>query len=263
MDKRFWALLFIIVVVLVGIAVFGNSNKPASSSSSDSGATLASSSIVSDISSVPESVLQVIGKGTAAASPEAISAPDLTSGQKPEVFYEGAEFCPYCATERWPLAVALAKFGSFTNLKLTHSSTTDVYPDTNTLSFYGSTFASSYINFTPVEIYSNVPQDGYYAPLQTPTVAEQALASKYDTSGSIPFVDFGGKYDIQGATYSPSLLQKQSWSEIAGALADPNSPIAKGVDGAANTITAAICELTNNQPANVCNSTILGLESSL
>ena len=223
-------------------------------SASDSGATLASSAIVSDISSVPQTTLQTIGKGSATTGPQTISAPALTSGQKPEIFFEGAEYCPYCATERWPVAVALSKFGTFTNLKLSHSSLTDVYPDTHTLSFYGASYSSQYINFTSVELYSNVPNDGFYTQLQTPTAAEQALANKYDSSQSIPFIDFGGKYVVSGATYSPALLQGKSWNQIAGSLSDPSNPIAKGVDGAANTLVAAICSLTDGQPSNVCSA---------
>ena len=34
----------------------------------------------------------------------------------------------------------------------------------------------------------------------------------------------------------------------------PSSPIAKQVLGAANMMTAAICELTGGQPANVCTA---------
>jgi len=269
MSKRPLVLIGIVIVILVVIRIVEPSaskpsvatNKPSSASSS--GATQAPSSIVSDIASVPETTLQIIGKGSAEAYPHAISSPALSNRQKPEVFYEGAEFCPYCATERWAMAVALAKFGTFTNLKLTHSSLTDVYPDTHTLSFYGSTYTSSYINFTSVELYSDIPADGFFTQLQTPTAEEQTLTNKYDTNESIPFIDFGGKYVVSGATYSPSVLQGRSWSEIAGSLSDPNNAIAKGVDGAANTLTAAICKLTNNQPGDVCNATVITLEDSL
>ena len=55
------------------------------------------------------------------------SAPTRAAG-KPEILYIGAEYCPYCATERWPLAVALSRFGTFTGLRGIHSSATDVYP---------------------------------------------------------------------------------------------------------------------------------------
>jgi len=34
-------------------------------------------------------------------------------------------------------------------------------------------------------------------------------------------------------------------------MRNPNSPVARDIDGAANVITAAICKLTNGQPAGV------------
>ena len=110
-----------------------------------------------------------------------------------------------------------------------------------------------------------------YTPLQTPTSAQQALLKKYDAppyvssqdAGAIPFVDFGNKYLISGASYSPQLLQGKTWSQIATALKDPTSPIAKAIDGTANYITAAICQLTGNQPASACTPAVQALEKKL
>ena len=50
------------------------------------------------------------------------------------------------------------------------------------------------------------------------------------------------------------MLQGKSRAEIAAALADPDDPIAKAVNGSANILTAAICEATEGQPAAVCTS---------
>ena len=183
----------------------------------------------------------------------------------------GAEYCPYCATERWPIVVALSRFGKFTGLKTTHSSSTDVYADTNTFSFHGATYTSPWIAFTGVETESNQQQGDGYKPLETPTPAQQQIFGTYDrppyvssqSSGGIPFIDFGGKYIIDGVTYDPGVLQGQSLTGIANALANPQSKISQGAIGVANTFTAAICKLTNNQPANVCNATVKGIEASL
>ena len=73
----------------------------------------------------------------------------LTSDGKPRIVYLGAEYCPYCATERWAMVNALSRFGTFKNLKITTSSATDVDANTPTFSFYGSTFTSPYIKFEP------------------------------------------------------------------------------------------------------------------
>jgi hypothetical protein len=50
------------------------------------------------------------------------------------------------------------------------------------------------------------------------------------------------------------VLQGKTQAQIAAALSDPNSAIAKAVDGTANLITAAVCQLTNGQPGAVCQS---------
>ena len=50
------------------------------------------------------------------------------------------------------------------------------------------------------------------------------------------------------------MLAGLSWTQVAAAMRDPSSPVAKDIDGAANVITAAICTLTHGQPGSVCHS---------
>jgi hypothetical protein len=68
---------------------------------------------------------------------------------------------------------------------------------------------------------------------------------------------------ISGASFSPQILQGKTWSQIATALKDPSSPIAKAIDGTANYITAAICKTTGNQPASACTPAVKKLEAKL
>jgi hypothetical protein len=152
------------------------------------------------------------------------------------------------------MVIALARFGSFSGLGQTTSSPSDVYPSTATLTFHGATYTSSYLSFTGKEIESNQVSNGSYAALDTLSAADQALVSKDDSGGGIPFVDIGGKYKISGASYDPQLLQGKTHAQIAAALSDPSSAIAKGADGTANVITAALCSITANKPAAVCTS---------
>jgi Domain of unknown function (DUF929) len=179
------------------------------------------------------------------------------------VTYIGAEYCPFCAAERWALAVALSRFGTFSNLSGTHSSSTDVYPDTQTLSFYGSKYTSPYLDFQPVEETTNQTVGGSYATLQVPTAAQNALFSRYDVApyssepGSIPFIDIGNRYIISGASYSPTVLQGLTRDQIATELNVPSSPVAQAIDGAANAITAALSSVTGNQPSAVGNSPVI------
>src|ERR1035438_10164663 len=120
-------------------------------------------------------------------------------------------------------------------------------------------------------MYSNVAQGNGYTTLDKSTSEQQSLINTYDAppyvassdSGAIPFIYFGGKYIITGASYSPTVLQGKTSQEIASALTNPKSAISQGVYGAANLMTAAICSMTNNQPSNVCTNTIQGIENSL
>ena len=250
-----------IVVVFVVIKAFSGTASAGSSKGT------ANASVVSDLTSVPASTLKTVGKGSALtynAKPMIpITGPALTENGKPEVLYMGAEYCPFCATERWAMAEALSKFGTFSGLKFIHSDPSDVYPSTPTLTFYKSTYTSKYVAFTTVEETTVSKQ-----PLQTPTSAQQALDAKYNvppntsTAGSIPFVDLGNKFMLSGAQYNPQLLQGKTWAQVAAALKDPSNPIAQGADGAANTFTAAICKLTNNQPATACTTTVQAIEGS-
>lgn len=251
--------MVVVVVIggLVAIRLAGGGKEAAATGPSGT----ADSQITSALSSVPAATFSAVGTDGVQGGPSAITAPALTEGGKPKVLYIGAEFCPYCAAERWPVAVALSRFGTFSNLGTTHSAGDDVNPNTPTLSFHGATYTSQYLAFTGVETTTNVKgSDGQYAPLDTPTAADQSTFDTYNkppyvsSAGSIPFVDLGGKYVSAGATYSPELLAGKTQAEVAAALKDPSSPIAKAIDGSANLYTAALCKITNNQPAAVCTS---------
>jgi thiol-disulfide isomerase/thioredoxin len=249
-----------LVVVVVAVLAVVTLATGAGGPKSGEAASAAASSVVAQVASVPANVLDEVGVGTASAKPTTITAPALTSGGKPEVLYIGAEYCPYCAAERWAVAVALSRFGTFTGLGETASSPSDVFPNTATLRFHGASYASDYLSFTGKEIQSNQVVNGKYAPLDTLSSTQQALFDKYDappyttSAGSIPFIDIGGRYLISGASYDAQVLQGKTQAQIAAALSDPNSAIAKAIDGTANLITAAVCQLTNGQPAAVCQS---------
>jgi thiol-disulfide isomerase/thioredoxin len=251
-----------IVVAFVVVKSLGSSSTPQHSSA---GGTPLPASVVNDITGVPASTAEAVGRGSTA--PKSIiplnGAPLIKSG-KPEVVYIGAEYCPYCAAERWAMAVALSRFGTFSGLRGIHSSSSDAFPSTPTLTFYKTGYNSKYLVFTPVE----TTTEDRNTPLQKTTAAQQALLNKYDAppyvsqqnAGAIPFIDFGNKYLISGASYNPAVLQGKTWSEVAAALSNPSSPVSQGAVGAANVMTATICKLTNNQPAAACTPAIQKLE---
>jgi hypothetical protein len=224
----------------------------------DPGTTMLSPQVLAALS-VPTATLDAVGSPSSVALPTKTSSTNgailKDSAGKPLVTYIGAEYCPYCAAERWALAVALSRFGTFENLHGTHSSDTDQYPGTQTLSFYGSTYDSAYVDFQAVEETTNQPDvDGGYQALQTPTAAQSALMAKYDAEGSIPFLDIANRYVVTGSSFSPQVLQGLSRSQIAADLSDSHSAVGQAIDGAANDITAAIASVTGNQPASVGSS---------
>jgi hypothetical protein len=249
-----------VIVVVLGLIIWKSSTSSSSAATGTQGTTAEASLVTKQITSVPVSTLNAVGKGTnVGALIPTTGQPALTSGGKPQVVYMGAEYCPYCAAERWAMVVALSRFGTFSNLSLIHSDAKDVYPSTPTLTFHGSSYTSKYVTFTPVEMYG-LENNG--VTLEKPTAAESALMTKYDAppyvqsaeASSFPFLDIGNQYLAIGAQYLPSSLAKLTWAQVAADIRNPSSAVAKGVDGTANSITAAICKITKNAPASVCNS---------
>ncbi len=198
------------------------------------------------------------------SAPKPIKAAALSAGGKPSVLYVGAEYCPYCAAERWAMVQALSRFGTFHNLGATHSAARDVFPNTPTFSFHGASYTSDYLAFTGKEIESNQVQGSGYAPLDTLTSSENAVFTRYSQNGGFPFVYLAGRYVVNGVQYDPTVLQGMSMTQIADALRDPASPVAKAVDGTANALTAALCNLTGGRPGTVCgNPAVAALRSQL
>jgi thiol-disulfide isomerase/thioredoxin len=248
-----------IVVAFVLIKVVGSNSSAQANSGSPSG-TVLPVSVLNDVTGVPASTLDAVGTGSTykGAIQKIPNGPPLTSGGKPQVVYVGAEYCPFCAAERWAMTTALSRFGTFSGLRGIHSSSTDTDPNTPTLTFYKSSYTSKYLVFSSTEA-----QTRTRATLEPLTSLDKQLMSNYDVppyvpstqyNGSFPFIDFGNKYVIDGASFDPKVLAGKSWAQVAAALKDPSSPIAKAADGAANLITAAICKITNEKPANVCTS---------
>jgi hypothetical protein len=268
------AVVVVVVVVVVFVVFAANKKSPAAKPSANGPTGSALATVVKDTTTVPASTLATVGAGSVTSPPSSLAnGTPLTSGGKPEMLYVGAEYCPYCAFERWGMVVALSRFGTFKNLSTTHSSSSDQFPNTPTWTFYKSSYTSKYLAFSSVEETTNqLASNGQdYEPLQTPTAAQQALLAKYDappyvpsaSKGAIPFVYIGGKYLISGASASPSVLQGKTWASIASSLKDPSTDVAKAVNGTANFITAAICKTTGNQPSNVCTPGITALQSKM
>jgi hypothetical protein len=245
------AVVVVLIVVLVVVKVAGGSSHSTAVSTGGAAGTPTPTSVTAALSSIPASQLAqaMANAGGGVKPPTPISGSPLGGSGKPEVLYVGAGYCPYCAAERWALVTALLKFGTFTGLNNTHSSSDDVNPNTPTFSFHGSTYSSPYLTFTPVEETTSDPNTR----LDTPTAAQDALLQQY-TGGTIPFVDFDGRYLISGAQYDGKVLAGNTVEQVATQATDPSTPIGSSVQASAGTIVKALCQVTGGQPGNVCTA---------
>jgi thiol-disulfide isomerase/thioredoxin len=239
--------LLVVIAALVGAKLLQSSPTPAKRTG------LAPASVVHDVSTVPASTFNTIGAVKGIGGMTRIGGTPLEQGGKPVVLYIGAEYCPFCAAERWPLVAALSRFGTFTNLGATHSATNDVYPNTPTFSFKDAKYASKYLALQTVELYGNRPVNGQYPPLQRPTAEQNALIQKHDPKGTIPFI-YMGNYLQLDASYNPQILAGMSMQQVAHAMRDTNTDQSIAILGTANQITAALCAQTGGQPGNVCST---------
>lgn len=222
-------------------------------------------SIMKDVTQIPYSVWGPVG--TSAASPPQVIKVVKGTPSAPNLLYIGAEWCPYCAAERWVLTSALSRFGTFSGMHLMQSSSSDVYPATKTLTFYKSQYHSAYIHVSLNETAGNTPNaSGNYPTLDKLTPAEAAIQSTYDKppyvpttqqDNAIPFVLVGNKYLWLGAQYTPPTIGGLSWSQIASDMRHPTGSVGQTILAATNELTAAICATDHNQPGSVCDTPVI------
>jgi Domain of unknown function (DUF929) len=236
------------VVVVIGLIVgIGLATKKSTGSGNPVNA--ASSTVTAGLASAAALTSQTPDLTLVKGPPARLTGAPLTSGGKPEILYVGAEYCPYCAVTRWPLTVALSRFGTFSNLKTTLSSATDAAgPNTPTLSYYGATYSSPYFDLVTRE-----QEDGVGKPLETLSGAEASLFANYGKN-SYPFVDFGGTWMQHVASGDPLVLAGLTPDQVAKDIADPTTKPGAMTMAGSDTFTAIICGVDGGKPANVCTS---------
>jgi hypothetical protein len=249
----------VVLIVIVLINQVGGANVGSS--------TPISANIASILLHPNPTVISTVGSGGQPG--EMVKLPGDTvlkdSSGKPMIVYVGAEYCPFCAAERWSMIYWLSQFGTFKGLTQIESSSTDVYPNTNTFTFHKATYSSSFVDFSPNEVL-----DRNQNPLETPSSQVTAIFTKYgtppytSTTGGFPFIDIAGLYTLYNTSYSPQILANLTWQQIATKLKDPSDPVTQAIIGNANIMTAATCIATGDAPASVCStSTIQAIEPSL
>jgi hypothetical protein len=94
----------------------------------------APSVVVRQVTTVPAAVLARVGPGQAVTPLHTVktSGPLLIIGGKPAIVFVSEESCPFCAAERWSLAVALSYFGTWSPLGTTTSSATGTFTRSTT-----------------------------------------------------------------------------------------------------------------------------------
>ncbi len=176
-----------------------------------------------------------------------------------------AAWCPHCAANSWPLAIALSRFGTLSGLRLLDSGTfyekvleaKPGYSHTKGLSFIDANYQSSLVKFEPV-----VGYDVKGHKLNQLDSAQKSLIKSFDPKFGFPAVAIGQDWGLVGAGYSPGVIAGKSPAAIAKAIAEPQSPVAKAIDGEANVLTAAICAATDGRPGEVCSSPAVEKASS-
>jgi Domain of unknown function (DUF929) len=222
-----------------------------------------SATVLAEVTGIPPSVDDAVGVDSPTVpivapaelrAPVPVTAAGSGGRRVPVVVFVGAEYCAFCAAERWPLIAALSRFGTFHRLYDVQSSSIDFAPDTPTFSFYDLRYDSAYVSFRPYEVASDVLGAHGYGRLMTLPRDIASLEHELDRRHTIPFVDVGGRFVAREAALSPITFVGVSRDEVAGSLTDATNPITVSIVASANYLSATICSADGEVPIAVCDS---------
>jgi len=167
------------------------------------------------------------------------------------VFFMGAEYCPYCAAERWAIVRSLQKFGQWDGLKQTISAARDEpFLNLPTYDFTQATYTSPHIEFLSREI-----KDRDFRPLQKLLKSEEKLVHKFNPEKEIPFLLVGGRFTQIGSGFTPKIFIGHTFRQTETELKKVESEIRKTIDDEANIISALLC--ISGLPSEVCKETAI------
>jgi thiol-disulfide isomerase/thioredoxin len=165
------------------------------------------------------------------------------------VFFMGAEFCPYCAAERWAIVRSLQKFGQWDGLKQTISAARDEpFLNLPTYDFTKATYTSSHIEFVAREI-----KDREFKPLQKLLKTEEKLLRRFNPKKEIPFLLIGGRFTQIGSGFPPKIFIGHTFRQTETELKKVESEIRKTIDDEASIISALLC--VSGLPPELCKET--------
>ena len=178
-------------------------------------------------------------------SDEALKRP---SG-KTLVFFMGAGFCPFCASERWAIVRALSNFGNWQGLVETASADHDEkYLNIPTVNFANAKYTSNHIEFVGRET-----ADRNFEPLQELGERDYEILDAFNPDQIIPFLLIDGQFMQVGSGYSPQLLEGMDHAKVKAEQANPASLAGRAIRMEADNITALICKSIDGK-VSVCNS---------
>ncbi|MEM0149344.1 MAG: DUF929 family protein [Candidatus Micrarchaeaceae archaeon] len=193
---------------------------------------------------------------------------------KPTVIYIGAISCIYCGENRWAMALALGRFGTFNSLYTGYSSfgdddvptvywNADNYTTANGVGF-GNDYSSNYINFISADYESPIVQGFEIQPLsyfvsKASLVNQTYLEAMTFMNGTgqfqgTPFT-FWGKYIVGGAdavdfsnssSSSNVTLEYMTHAQMYNELAHPNDQMGWTEYAGADVYIAYLCNTLNS-----------------
>ncbi len=174
------------------------------------------------------------------------------SSGKPLIFFMGAGFCPYCASERWAIVRALNNFGSWQGLVETTSASQDEkYLNIPTVDFSRATYTSEYVDFIGRET-----ADRNFEPQQDLDEKDYEVIDTFNPDQIIPFYLIDGQFMQVGSGYSPQLLDGMDHNKVKAEVENPDSSLGKAIKTETDNIIALICKSIAGR-ANVCNSEVI------
>ena len=204
----------------------------------------------------------------------------ITFNGKPSVIYFGSITCLWCGENRWAMALALGRFGSFSQLYKGYSSFGDYdLPTlywrqdnyTNYSVMLGGFYNSSYLSFLPIEDTAPITGGFYLEPFNTtqqeinatgnaPYITAFNYILKIGTFQGTPYTIWGN-YVVGGADAadfgnSPPKgsnlpLENMTHQQVLAQLASPNDQFAWTEYAGADIYIALACASINNT-APIC-----------
>lgn len=307
--KRYQAISYIaLAIAVVGVAlallsilhvIGGNSSSQAFGNTIKGIDQQLTSQQLAVINSAPNSYFETAGEmllnGTLSdpvfinSNSSLVYAPLVING-KPSVVYVGAITCIYCGENRWAMALALSRFGSFSSLYQGYSAIGDgdvptlywtrVNYTKNSGVAFGNAYQSSYINFISADYESSIsagfvpPPSIYYLEASAPNASySTALAFMNSTNGfeGTPFAFWGTTLDkgADGVVFGNSTptsagltpLAQMTHQQVLSQLKSFNDQFAYGEYAAADVYVAQVCAAINNSASACALPAITKIES--